>query len=314
MTAQARDGNCLNNPSDPSPETLLGRVFEGISEVSSLPVVALQIMHLAEDPTTGADDMLEVVRSDPALAMRLMRTVNSSYYTLRDKVADLKQAITLLGFREIRNLAMTAYVAPLFRQTAGYGQYSRRGLWNHMVGTAMIARLIGETSRQVGPEEAYLGGLLHDLGLILIDQCLHKRFCRILDALTEETPFWEIERRILGFDHTALGEYVARKWNLPERLSKAIGCHHGAARYEGPHREMVCAVALADVLCHMKAFPPLGVRSTQMPPAQLFTELGLGRQQATLIAAQLGEVLVTADAMAGAQLRYSQSSAQLVQA
>jgi HD-like signal output (HDOD) protein len=303
MAAQACASDCLNNPSNPSPETLIQRIFQSISEVSSFPAVALQITHLVEDPNTGSEDLLEVIRSDPALAMRLMRTVNSSYYTLRDKVADLKQAITLLGFRGIRSLALTACVSPLFQQTAGYRQYTRHGLWNHMVGTGMTARLIAKTCGKVRPEEAYLAGLLHDLGLILIDQYLHKRFCRIIDALTEETPFWEVERRILGFDHTALGQYVATKWNLQEHLTKAIGWHHWPDQYEGPHREMVSVVALADILCHLKKFPPLGIRNTQMPPVQLFIDLELGKQQVALIVAELDEVLGAADVMASAQLR-----------
>ena len=99
--------------------------------------------------------------------MRIMRTVNSSYYSLQNKVADLKLAITLLGFKEIRNLAMTAYVSQLFRADAGHGAYSREHLWNHFIGVGSVARLIAETTRTVPPREAYLAGLLHDLGIIL---------------------------------------------------------------------------------------------------------------------------------------------------
>jgi HD-like signal output (HDOD) protein len=86
--------------------------------------------------------------------MRLMRTVNSSYYALREKVADLKQAITLLGFKEVRNLSLTTYVAQLFQNTEGYGVYSRRGLWNHMVGVGMVARVVAQSCRNVAPQEA----------------------------------------------------------------------------------------------------------------------------------------------------------------
>jgi HD-like signal output (HDOD) protein len=302
MTAQAYDSDCLSDPSNGSLETLIDRLSQTMGEVSSLPTVTLQITHLADDPNASAEDLLEVIRRDPALAMRLMRTVNSSYYAIREKVTDLKQAITLRGFREIRNLAWTAYVSPLFRGSYGYRQYTRRGLWSHMVGTAMIAQRIAVSSRSVRPQEAYLGGLLHDLGIILIDQYLHKRFCKIIDALTEETPLCEVERGVLGFDHTAFGEHVAAKWKLPEHLTKAIGCHHSPDGYEGPHREMVCTVSLADCLCQLKGFPPLGVHNTQVPAAQLFAELGLGKEQVASIAAQLDEILEAAEEMAGFQL------------
>ena len=302
MSAQACDSDGLSNPCNASLETLIDRLSQTMGEVSSLPTVTLQITHLAEDPTASAEDLLEVIRSDPALAMRLMRTVNSSYCAVREKVTDLKQAITLRGFQEIRNLAWTAYVSPLFRGSYGYRQYTRRGLWGHMVGTAMIAQRIAVSSRSVRAQEAYLGGLLHDLGIILIDQYLHKRFCKIIDALTEETPLCDVERGVLGFDHTAFGEHVAAKWRLPEHLTKAIGCHHSPDGYEGPYREMVCIVSLADCLCRLKGFPPLGVRNTQLPAARLFAELGLGKEQVAAIIAQLDEILEAAEEMAGLQL------------
>ena len=303
MTAQACHSDYLNNPSDPSLKTLIDRLSQTMGEVSSLPTVTLQITHLADDPAASADDLLDVIRSDPALAMRLMRTVNSSYYAIREKVTDLKQAITLRGFREIRNLAWTAYVSPLFRGTYGYRSYTRRGLWSHMVGTAMIAQRIAVSSGRVRPQEAYLGGLLHDLGIILIDQYLHKRFCRIIDALTEGTPLCEVERGLLGFDHTSFGAHVAAKWRLPEHLAKAIGCHHSPDAYEGPHRAMVCTVSLADCLCQLKGFSPLGIGNRRMPAAQLFTELGLGKEQVASIVAQLDEILEAAEEAAGFQLR-----------
>ncbi len=291
------------DPRNRLPAALIQRLFTRISEVSSLPQVALQIMELAADPETGANELLEAVRSDPALAMRLMRTVNSSYYALVEKVSNLKQAITLLGVKEVRNLALTAYVAQMFRETTGYGPYDRRGLWDHMVGSGMIARLIARTCRKVPPEEAYLAGLLHDLGLILIDQYVHRPFCRVIDLLGEDTPICEIEEQVLGFDHAQLGEFVAARWDLPSHLTTAIAFHHAPERYDGPHRAMVCVVALADFLCHLKGAPPLGVGATRIPHAQLFAELGMRSEQVEALLAQLDEVLAAAGAMALVQVR-----------
>ncbi len=202
---QARFGSTKNE----LPEVLVERLFKRISEVSSLPAVAVRIIEVANDSTTGAEDLHDAVQFDAALAMRIMRTVNSSYYAMQNKVADLKLAITLLGFKEIRNLALTAYIAQLFTKGTGYGKYSREGLWNHLVGVGTVARLIAQTSGKVPPREAYLAGLLHDLGLILIDQYLHQPFCKVIDTLTEERPTCEIEREILGFDHAELGQFVA---------------------------------------------------------------------------------------------------------
>ena len=287
----------------PARHTFTKDLFARIGKISTLPGVALRIINVASDPATGAADLLDAVRSDPALAMRLMRSANSSYYALKEKVADLKQAIALLGFEEIRNLALTAYVAPLFRQTSGYLGYSRRGLWDHMVGAAMAARLIAESCRRTRPQEAYLAGLLHDVGLILIDQHLHQPFRGIIDALTEDTPLCELEASVLGFDHAELGQYVAARWNLPDHVTAAIGCHHAPDQYQGPHRDMVSVVALADFLCHRRGLPPLEISRTHVPAAPLLAELNLNRQSFSQIMEKLDAVLTAAGELATMHLR-----------
>jgi len=276
-------------------EVLVERLFKRIGEVSSLPAVAIRIIEVANNPATGAEDLLEAVRFDTALATRIMRTVNSSYYSLQNKVADLKLAITLLGFKEIRNLAMTAYVAQLFEKGTGHGTYSREGLWNHMIGVGAATQLIAQISERVPPQEAYLAGLLHDLGTILIDQYLHKPFCRILDRLDPETPICQVEQEVMGFDHAELGQFVALKWHLPEHLTTSIRYHHEPLQYDGPHRDMVHMVALANFFCHAKELTSLGVAYKKVPATEIFTGLGLDKTRIGSIWEQLDETLAAAD-------------------
>lgn len=285
------------------PEELLQRLFARISEISSLPAVAAQIIQLANDPNTRADDLLDAIRRDPALAMKVMRTVNSSYYALDQKVADLKQGITLLGFNEIRNLALTAYVAPLFCRSEKHGEYTRDGLWNHMVAVGMVSRHIAGFVKSVPPQEAYLAGLLHDFGLVLIDQHLHRPFCRIIDLLTEEDRLCDLELQLLGFDHAALGQFVTQEWHLPEHLSVSIGSHHAPEEYSGPHRDIVYVVALANFFCHLKGVTSLGVRNVETPSPDLFAKLGIHKQEVAAIIDRVEEILRAADIMATLQIR-----------
>ncbi len=282
-----------------STEVLVDRLFARISEVSSIPDVALGIIRLANDPASEAEDLLQAIQQDAALALRIMRTVNSSFYGLPRQVADLKRAITLLGFKEIRNLVLSAYVADLFRARGGHGTYTRRGLWNHLVGVGAVARLIARACAQVPPQEAYLAGLLHDVGLILLDQYLHRPFCQVVDALRGDRPICEVEREILGFDHAVLGEYVAARWQLPEPLTTAIRYHHEADRYDGPQAAIVHVVALANTLSHRKGRTSLGVRDADLPSPQTFAALELREQEVAEIWERVDEVLQAADAMAG---------------
>lgn len=289
-------------PEDTS-NTALARLAARIGEVSSLPEVVLRVVRLVDDPQTGADSLSDAVRSDPALAMRVMRTVNSAFYALDDKVSDLRQAVAILGFREVRNLALTSHVATLFRTSEGHGRYTRRGLWNHLVATGMVARLVAQASGRVAPHEAYVAGLLHDLGLILLDQYAHAAFCRVVDELTENCPTCEVEQEVLGFDHAALGQVVGRQWNLPEHLTAAIGFHHAPQDCPAPQRTLVCAVAVANFLCHRQEVTPLGVANLPMPRPEVFGEVGLGRAELNDIVEGLDEVLRSADAMALIQIR-----------
>jgi putative nucleotidyltransferase with HDIG domain len=285
------------------PEKLIRRMFAHIGEVSSLPAVALQIIELANNPRTGTTDLLKVVRSDPALAMRLMRTINSSYYAVNQKVADLQQAITMLGFQEVRNLALTAYVARLFQQGDESDQVLRRGMWNHMVGTAMVSRLLAEICGGIAAQEVYLGGLLHDVGLILLDEHLHKPFSRVVNALDDQASICRLEQAVFGFDHTTLGAHVAAKWHLPDQIVAAIGHHHTPEAYDGPHRAVVYMVSLADYFCGLKGVTALGVQATEKPPMQLFATLGIRKEHVSTILDRLEEVLRSADLMASVQAR-----------
>jgi putative nucleotidyltransferase with HDIG domain len=286
------------DPTPPEPEALVQQLFSRIGEISSLPTVAVRIIEVANDPTTAADDLLQAVQYDTALAMRIIRTVNSSYYALQNKVGDLKLAITLLGFKEIRNLAMTAYIAQLFKKEGGYANYTREGLWNHMIGVAVVADLIAKRVGGVPPREAYLAGLLHDLGWILIDQYLHKPFCRVLDRLSEDCDVCELEFETLGFNHGELGEFVASKWNLPEHLIATIRHHHDPLEYDGEHKNLVNVVSLANFLCHLKGYSSLGVPNKIMPPIELFAELRMNDAMVAEIWKQLDDVLQSANIMA----------------
>ena len=288
---------------DDASRQLVERLFTRISEVSTLPQLAVQIIALVDDPTTDAEDVLEAVRTDPALAMRLMRTVNSSYYGVEQQIADLRQAITLLGFKEVRNLTLTSYVAALFRESDGYGPYSRRGLWDHLVGAGLVAREVARTCGRVPPEEAYLAGLLHDVGHLLIDQYIHQRFCEIVDALDEDTPVCRLQRQRLGFDHAMLGKFVADRWNLPPHLTAAIGHHHEPDVYTGEYRDMVLIVAIANFFCHLKKLPSLGVAHNPILSSQHFVDLGLDKSQVGSLLDRLDDMLHSAGELALVEAR-----------
>ena len=276
----------------------LERLFTHIGLVTSLPAVGQRILQLTENEAASADDLREAIQSDPVLVARILRRLNSAYYGLSHKVADVRTAVSLLGFREIRNLALTVFMAKMFEAPGTHGGYRREMLWTHSVAVAACARLVSRVCGRATPEEAYIAGLLHDLGLILIDQTLRRHFTRVLDALTPATPTCVVENRILSFDHAALGGFVARKWNFPEQIADAITFHHLPMCYAGAHKDLVNVVTVANYLCCRAGRTSLGVANVQPPPDEVYSGLGLDQVTLSIICTELDATLEKADVMA----------------
>lgn len=116
-----------------------------------------------------------------------------------------------------------------------------------------------------------------------------------MDALNEHVPLCEVETKVLGFNHTQLGQFIVSHWNLPEHVAAAARYHHASDQYDGPHEDLVHVVALADIFAHLKGRTSLGVRYTQMPSARLFTRLKLREQQVKSIWNQLDQILTNSD-------------------
>ncbi len=276
----------------------LERLFERVGQLSSLPAVAQKILQVAEDDDSTAADLLAVVGKDPTLSIRILRTVNSSFFGIPNEVADLKTAISMLGFVEVRNLALTVYVARLCEDSSEYRTFSRETLWSHMIAVGTIARKIATIYQRVDPEEAYTAGLLHDVGMLLIDQYMHSTFCKAIDLVVEGAETTVAEQRVLTFDHTDLGAYVARKSNFPKRIEVAIQYHHRPSDYEGPERELLNIVAVANYLASQKGFTSLGVHNVAHPSEQIYESLGLRRRQLETLIKELDETLESAQILA----------------
>ncbi len=284
---------------DNESQALVHQFFDRIHSVSSLPTTAMRILEVTGDPRSEVEDLLRVVQADPPIAARIMRIVNSSFYPLRETVGELKTAITLLGFSEIRNLALTACMSSWYGYSADYRGYSRQGLWNHCIGVGTVSRVIARNSGRAVAGEAYLAGLLHDLGLILINQYLQRPFCQVLDQLTPEVPTQVAEMRVLGFDHTELGSHIARRWRFPDEVTAAIRHHHAPQLYEGPHRDTVWIVAMANFLCGLHDLTSLGVRNLCEPADEIIDALDFRPDDIPRLKEQLEETLSQASLMAG---------------
>lgn len=273
------------------------RLFRRIGEVSTFPAAATRIMRIASDDTKGVDDLLAAVECDPALAVKVLRTVNSTLYSVRRRVADLRTAVTMLGFDHVRNMALTVHVSQMFARSGDYRGYNRAKLWRHLVSTAATARLIAQACGSPRGDEAYTAGLLHDVGFILLDQHLRRPFKEVLDRLydVEQADPLAAEREILSFDHAELGEYVARQWNFSESACAAAGFHHAPDEYRGDHADVVSMVAIANFLCTRHGISSLGAGAPPAVAQRAYQELDITAPRLQAILGKLDETLALAD-------------------
>ncbi len=276
-----------SEPAGPSLDVVAGN----IRDVSTIPAVALRVMEVAADPESGAADLRAAVESDPALSARVLRCVNSAAFGLRTEIENLNQAVAYLGFNQIRDLAVTATVSTMFRSKERINHYDRAGLWRHMVATGVAARMIAARTKVEGFDNAFLSGLLHDLGIILFDQQLHDTFRQVMVSLNDSKTLVEFERKFVPWDHTELGERVAKSWKLPEIARVAMRHHHSPEQYSGPHQGMLHCVAVANVVCSVKDMSSVGISLVGLPRRSLEV-LELSKSDLKIISEDLDRELV----------------------
>ena len=245
-------------------------IVERISEIARLPHITTAVMNASNDPKSSAIDLKEVIESDPALSARILRHVNSSAFAIQEQVTDLQRAISYLGFEQTRNLAITAGVGALFEKDEQIGLYRRSKLWRHLVSVGICARMIAVQRGVSNYEDAFLAGLLHDIGIVLEDRHLPGVFRIVVETLDGSITLAAAERRYLGFDHTTLGKRVAEVWGFSEAVKAAIRFHHTPAHYKGRHGQIVVCVEVANWMCTSKGIP--SVRDAPVALSQLSLE------------------------------------------
>ena len=261
-----------------------------IKDISTLPHVAVQVIKVASDERSGVAELKEIMESDVALSARILRCVNSAAFAVTVKITNLQQAISYLGMKQVRNLAMTASVAELFKKNETIGPYRRLDLWRHVVAVGICARLIAMRRKIADFEDAFLAGLMHDLGIVLEDQHVHAQFSAMIESLDAQKTLAETERACLGFDHTILGERVAEEWKFPEPVKIAIRYHHNPVSYRGSSINLLRCVEVANLICTLKGISSVGMKLVPVcGPA--ISGLGLTRDDIAVLAEDLdGEI------------------------
>ena len=230
------------------------------SDLPTIPVVATKVMQLIESEGVSAEELARVVSADPAVAARVLKISNSSFYGCQRQIQTLSHAIMMLGYNTLRSLVVAASVKQVYKP---YG-LTEKMLWEHSFGAGLAARLIANKTRLVNEEEAFLGGLFHDIGKIIMNFFDSQQFQKVMEkCYNEQISFLEAEQQVYSYTHAEVGGLVIKKWNFPEMLMKAVLQHHNFVF--GPDEErsqvnLTCVVGLANLFCHKLG---IGVREPE---------------------------------------------------
>ena len=227
----------------------LNRIIARVEDLPTLPRTVLKITELVNDPKSSARDLARIITDDQVLAARLLRLVNSSFYGFPQRISTITGAIVLLGFDAIRNLLLTTSVFDLFPNRKNGSLIRQEQFWDHSLGCAVAAKILGNHLRYDKVEELFVSGLLHDIGKIVEMIFMPEAFKQIFNLVKNENILMiAAEERILGHSHPEVGKLLAEKWNLPPKLTHVILHHHHPSE-AGRFALEAGIVHLADILC-----------------------------------------------------------------
>lgn len=227
------------------------KIIDRIDDLPTLPRTVLKITELVNDPKSSAKDLARVITDDQILTARLLKLVNSSFYGIPQRISTVTGAIVLIGFDAIRNLLLTTSVFDLFasRNRNRKKQQEQEKFWDHSLGCAVGAKVIGNYLRHDNIEELFVAGLLHDIGKIVEMMFQPDEFSKVVAAIRRENILMiTAENKILGYSHTEIGKLLAEKWNLPAKLVQIIA-HHHQPNDAGSFAMEASIVHLADIFC-----------------------------------------------------------------
>ncbi len=201
----------------------------------TLPHVAIRLTKLISDENSTMQDFEKMMKMDPTLVLRLLRVVNSSYYGLREKVNSISRAVVVIGMNNLRNMIVTEALKDIFKENQEQTAFSRNRLWLHCAAVSICSQMISERIFGQNGEDAFLCGILHDIGMIIEDQTAHDLFNHACKAYAQDSgSIIDHERDIIGTDHCEVGYLLAKDWNLPFEVQEGIKQHHDVLKEVSP--------------------------------------------------------------------------------
>jgi len=221
-----------------------------IEDLPTIPVVATQVLLLLDKPEVRIEEVADLMLTDQVMTARVMKMVNSPVFKPSHEITSLRLALVYLGLKHIREVALTTSLIDAFGSDTG--NFDISAFWEHSFGVGMVSKIIAGKIGYNDIEKAYIGGIIHDLGVVFLSQYQREEFQAILDSIKDK-PIKLVDAEIerMGTTHCEIGLCMARKWNFPEAYCELISYHH--APTEATIDPVLCAIVnLSDLFCSVR--------------------------------------------------------------
>ena len=273
---------------DPEILSLKSKILRSLVELPPMPNIILKAREIIEDPHSSLKDLSAVIEHDQAIVARVLALANSAYYGLSGLVSSFQHASILLGQKTLSELiTLEASSRLLSKKLEGY-ELDPGDLWQHSLAVALGSRIIAGKKNTELVEDAFIAGLLHDAGKIILDPYILERKKEFKKFLKEgEHVFVEAEKEILGFDHAEVMSRAARFWRYPETQSTAIRYHHYPSH--AGNNELSFIVHLADYAAKEAGFSSEDTALAPEIDPRTLDYLGFQKDELSAIAVQIAE-------------------------
>lgn len=236
--------------------------------------IAEQALKCIDKSDVSVSELIKWISADPVLTARILKLANSDYYGYRGQISTLNHAIVIVGIKALQNLLMGILVVDQLSWNVNFDRPEVNGWWIHSTAVGIGARYLARQTGYPVPGEAFAAGLLHDIGHQIFIQQFPEKFGEVLQLVCEKNmSYQEAEKKVLGYDHTRIGGWLAEAWNLPHKLVNVIYSHHDADK-KSEINDLVNLVCISELICNtLKISDGFGVRETVLTEPEILKKL-----------------------------------------
>ena len=222
--------------------------IENTPDIPTLPSVASEILRVANNPMTSANDISNIIHKDQALTTKVLKLVNSAFYGFPGKIKTIQHAVVIIGFNKVKNIVMAASLFDLGKNN-GKKLLNIPSFWTYSLTTAIAAQItIQYIEPKTSPDDVFVAGLIHSIGTLILDQVFPEEYARILQKQqADDYDIISLEKSELGFTHMQAGEWATEKWELPKMLRSCIRYYPTPTLAKSDHKA-VAAVHVGSII------------------------------------------------------------------